>query len=327
MPFDKNEIIDQINQFLNKLITKNKPSLFESEIYDVIKFLKKDPHKTLKNITIIAGVFLLFFVAKTAFAKIYIAILIGTFIFFAIQSFKRKKTKKLLRKAIKYQKNGDYKNTIDILLKAYKMSKNDKIWEIIIEYIKQYPPNKQQQHTILLTELKKEGIKDKKDKKLSEILQQIANTSNYIKKHLDIINNVIEKIKNLKIKLIILTNEKLLAEYQDIIQRYENIIELEKAKINFYEKAKDELHKLKENHLITNQLHKEKEELKTFEDQILEKTVAEQYNTEMTVNEFIIYENAYLDALNEYSESISTSGNQNIFKEMTDSFKTKTKLI
>ena len=72
-------------------------------------------------------------------------------------------------------------------------------------------------------------------------------------------------------------------------------------------------------------LQNEKAKLIDFENNLLEKTIKEQYSSE--VEDFLTFETVYLQTLQEYTKNISLSENNNIFEQLTQEFKNKTERI
>lgn len=257
------------------------------------------------------------------------AVIFGIIIalFFILNIFKRKhlKAKHLLLKAIESIRKSRFSEALDFMLDAYQLSKDEELLNVIKDFTATYPPNPEQDIRITELTLKKSRNKRVKDKKLQEILDQIKNVSDYILKHKEIIANSFLKIKDLKNNVTNTRDERLRSEYAAIINRYEAIIDLENSKIEFYSKAKDELLKLKENHLITQKLLLEKQQLRDLEDSLLEKSIKESYDS--GIDDFINYETAYLEAISEYSEQISSSGDHNLFEDVIRSFNDKTEFL
>jgi hypothetical protein len=158
-------------------------------------------------------------------------------------------------------------------------------------------------------------------------MEQIDNVSKYIQKHRSTIDKSWNKIGELQKNIKNISDNRLITQYQQVIERYKSIIELENAKIDFYIKALDELLLLKQNHIYTQNLIAEKQELEKLESSILEKSYKEAYETNMSVDDFLLYENTYLEALKEYSDELSLSGDVDLFEEVIEKFKTKTALL
>ncbi len=256
-----------------------------------------------------------------------LAIIIVLFIFVGLFKHKHEKARRLINKAIGKIRNNRYNEALDLLLDAYDLSNDEQLFEIILNISKEMVLTPEQDIRITDFMLKNQKDEKTKDKKLQEIISQIKSVSNYILKHKEVIVKSNHKIAELEKSYSSTSDQMLVNEYKAISKRYEDIIELEKSKIDFYSKAQSELLKLKDNHIITQKLMKEKEELKNFEDNLLEKSIEESYNTGMSLNDFISYETAYLQAIQEYSEQISSSSNHNIFEDVIRSFNDKTELI
>jgi len=151
--------------------------------------------------------------------------------------------------------------------------------------------------------------------------------ADYIAKHKNVIVKSKKKIVDLEQQLLKTKELTLKSEYQKLIKRYEDIIDLENSKIQFYQKAQNELFNLKENHIVTHKLLDEKQELEGLENSLLEKSILESYNSEMTIDDFISYESSYLEAIKEYSETVSNSSDQNLFEDVIQNFKDKTEFL
>lgn len=321
----KNLIFSQINpsseyeKKLRALINEKKGIQF----IDVLQFF-----------TIIFGLLLLKNVLRVGGTILFVYVVLLVIImasFFAINFFKRKQRKSyhLLLQAIEFIRKMQYSLALDKMIEAYELSKNEDLLQIIKDFSAEYPPNTEQE--ILITEYilnsKKTNKNKNKDKKLQEILHQIQNVSEYILKHKKSIVNSKKKIIELTKNETNTSEERLKTEYKSLINRYDDIIELENSKIAFYSKAENQLIKLKNNHIENRKILLEKEELRNLEDNLLEKSIAEEYNTENNIGDFITYENAYLEAIEEFSEQISSTGDQNIFEDIIRSFNDKTEFL
>jgi hypothetical protein len=262
---------------------------------------------------------------------IYLFLIIIIFLFaliIFINTFKHKQKAQAVKlfQAINFIKEQNYSRALDLLLDVYEKNKSEILWSIIDDFVKKYPPTDEQQARISLLQMPKKK-KNIKDTKLKEILEQLGNVTEYIKKHTEVINKIRKKISDLNLKIQSTLDARIKSEYESLIKRYTDIIELEKSKIKFYEKARNELLKLKENHLFTQNLIKEKAELENLENNLLEKSITEAYNSDMSIDDFINYEKSYLDAIKEYSETVSVSSDKNIFEEIIRKFDNKTEFI
>jgi len=332
--FDKHDVRRYVDIFLDKYVfgTTPKISELEKELKLLIKEISVKTFKILQIFSVLLLILLLQSLKGFSGFLVFILLIsiVGILVLFVWSvknSSKTKKAKKQLQNALKSYKTKDIVKTMDLLLEAYKVLRLRKLWNLIIGLAQEQKPTPEQQAIIVEFEFEKDQDIYKNDEKLADIMQQILNVGNYITKHGEVISNSWKKIKELKVQLQATSDTRLIAEYNSLIKRYDDIVALEQSKIEFYSKAKNELLMLKENHLVTQKLMKEKEELKNLEDKILEKSIQEQYNVDMSVNDFIFYENAYLEALKEYSEPISSTGNQNLFEEISQNFKDKTKLL
>jgi hypothetical protein len=256
-----------------------------------------------------------------------IIVVIASFIITTVFKQKIHKTKTLLLRAVDNIRKNYYDTALTNLINAYKIKKDQRILDIIIEFSKEFKPSEQNEIEILEITTSNQKKSKEKDKKLTDILNQIQIVTNYIIKHQNLIKTSLEKITDLQKQSKEVKDTVILNEYSSLIKRYNDIIELENSKISFYSKAKGELLKLKENHIITQKLLTEKRELETLEDSLLEKSIIESNEKEMSIEDFVSYENAYLEAIKEYSEQISTSRNQNLFEEVIQTFKDKTNML
>lgn len=331
---DKHDIRKYVDTFLDKYIFGSAPkvSAFEKDLKQLTKEISIKAFKLIQLFSVVILILMLQSIGKFSgvMSIALIAAIAGVIVLLIWSSkisSKTRRAKNYLQRALKTYKTKDYVTTMNLLLDAYEILKIKKLWNLIISLAQEQTPTLEQQSRIAEFEYKKDEQVYKNDKKLAEIMQQIITVGDYIKKHGDVISNSWNKISELKLQLQGTSDNRLLSEYNSLIKRYEDIVGLEQSKIEFYTKAKNELLKLKENHLITQKLIKEKEELLNLEDSILEKSIHEEYTSDMSVNDFIVYENAYLDAIKEYSETISTSANHNLFEEITQNFKDKTKLL
>ncbi|MBN2892056.1 MAG: hypothetical protein JXL97_09330 [Bacteroidales bacterium] len=312
----KNQIFAQIEP----------PTEYERRLREVIKNKTKQGYiKAIQFFVIMVMVALM-----TRFTTpLMILIIIGVFVSILrvlnIFKGKYKRASHLIIEAIDFIKKSQFNAALDKMIDAYKITKDKDLLQIIIDFANDYPPNAQQDILIMEITFGNEKKTNIKDKKLQEILNQLSSISKYILKHKEVVVSVLKKINDLKMNLAGTKDERIRKEYSVLIKRYDDIIELENSKINFYEKTKDELLKLKENHVITQKLLLEKEELRNLEDRLLEKSIKETYDTD--INDFLSYETAYLEAIKEYSEQISSTGDQNLFQDIITSFNDRTELL
>lgn len=332
--FDKHDIRKYVDTFLDKYVfgSASKITAFEKELKQLTKEISIKSFALLQVFAFLIFILLIQSLKSFSGALFYVLLaaiagIVVLFIWSVKSSSKTRRAKSYLQQALKAYKAKNISATMDLMLDAYEILKIKKLWNLIISLAQEQTPTPEQQNRIAEFEYQKDEEIYKKDTKLAEIMQQILSVGDYITKHGEVIKNSWNKISELKVQLKGTSDTRLVSEYNSLIKRYEDIVALEQSKIEFYSKTKDELLKLKENHLITQKLMKEKEELLNLEDQILEKSIQEEYTADMSVNDFIVYENAYLEALKEYSETISTSANHNLFEEITQNFKDKTKLL
>ncbi len=240
---------------------------------------------------------------------------------------KQRQNEYLLHRAITEIRNQNFQKALDYMLSVHENIQNDRLWTIILEFSEKYKPSETQQSRMSSEMIKNEKDIEKDDPKLFEILKQIKLVADYITKHQNIIKQSRQKIINLNQQLNKTMETKLRTEYEKLIKRYNDIIELEESKISFYNKAQKELLKLKENHILSQKLLDEKQELEGLENSLLEKSVHEAYSTDMSIDDFISYETSYLEAIKEYSETVSNSSDQNLFEDIIQKFNDKTELL
>ncbi|MEA3450525.1 MAG: hypothetical protein U9Q83_01325, partial [Bacteroidota bacterium] len=204
---------------------------------------------------------------------------------------------------------------------------NEELWLIILEFSEKYELNSEQKSKMNSHMMNNEKDLKKDDPKLFEILKQIKLVADYIAKHNIVINKSQKKIMDLQQQTLKAKDFRFKSEYDKLVKRYDDIIELENSKIKFYQKAQNELLNLKENHIVTQKLLDEKNELEGLENTLLEKSIIESYDSEMTIDDFIKYESSYLEAIKEYSETVSNSSNQNLFEDVIQDFNHKTEFL
>ncbi len=304
------------------------PSQHERDLKNFIK--KEAATQKLKNLKVLL-IFIFIFMGIKLFSKfkllyLLILLILGVIFFFLQKSLsKKEKTKNVLQTAISNLKKQEFSHATDRMLEAYDIFKHPTLLNIINNFTKVNPANREQYLKILEINLEKSHTPKKKDEKLQEIENQQDNIDNFLNKHKETKQKSLTKINELRTNITNTPNERLKNEYQTFISRYEDIVELENSKIDFYLKAKEELLKLRENHIITQKILFEEKELKTLEDDLLEKSIKESYESEIT--DFINYETSYLEAINQYSERISDSSSQNIFEDIITEFEIKTKIL
>ncbi len=301
------------------------------ELEKRIKNYQKQNVSSVGWILLLYTLFFLFFsltiILKKLFLLIPFALILLILLIFYTKSEKRKKMRTYALKAINFLRSNNPVSAFDYLMKAYKIDENNILFGILQDIELSYdllPEQHAEMNEILFERTKKNR---KKDEKLYEILTQIAKISDFIKKHRNTIDKSWQKINELQEKLKYIADTRLQAEYQQLISRYKAIIELENSKINFYAKALDELLILKENHIHTQNLLAEKRELETLENSVLEKSYKEAYETDLSVDDFLLYEKTYLEALKEYAEELSSANDEHLFDEIIEKFKIKTELL
>lgn len=323
----------KINNLLNNLGSLNKYNEFELKLRDFIsENFDSFIYKWLRIILILVFVFLLrdfrAFLGELKFVFIIIiAVFVGAFTWLNSVRKKQKNNIYLLNRAINEIRNANYKSALDYMLTVYYRISNEKLWTIILDFSRKYKLDFEKQNAAVTINNESEKDIKKKDPKLFEIIKQIKTLTDYISKHSKIIEKSRKKISDLKEQIFNTNESKLKLEYEKLIKRYNDIIELEKSKIDFYGKAQNELLKLKENHIVTQKLLNERQELEGLENSLLEKSIYEAMDPEMGIDEFISYESAYLDAIKEYSETVSNSSDQNLFEDVILEFKDKTKRL
>ncbi len=253
-----------------------------------------------------------------------IAVIVGALLANLLSSNKGKR-KTYLIKAKQNLMQSQIDLALENMLIAYDIASNDKLLNLMSDFIEDFNVLPEYKAKVVSLIVEKEMPHAKKDKDYRKILEKLKQTADYLTKHQQTINESRGKIRELNEKIRNLKDQRMLAEFQKLIERYENIISLELAKIDFYNKAQDELIKLRNKHLLNKELIKEKEKLLKLEDRLLEKSLSESYSN--SIDGFIIYEREFLKALDEYSETLSVSTDQNIFDEVMREFQNKVNLI
>lgn len=236
------------------------------------------------------------------------------------------KSKTYILKSVESLNKNNYTDSFDWLLNAYAVQKNKSLLEIMNNFANDFSISSLQKAILSKIQFKEERKDKKNDENYRKLLEQLEQISTYILKHNALIKESSKKIKSLEDKLTNINDETMKREYKKLIERYKNIVKLESSKIEFYSKAQSQLFDLKKKHLLNKELIMEKEKLRSFEDTVLEKSIAESYK-KGSVDEFIFYEAEYLKALGEYSETLSVSTDENIFDELIRDFETKVKSI
>lgn len=323
----------KISHLINSFVNVDKYNEFELRIRDFIsENLNTAIYKWIRIILILAFILLFrnfkLFLGELRFVFIIIlAAFVGAFVWLNSLRKKQKNNVYVLNRAINEIRNNNYSVALDYMLTVYYHTHDQKLWSIIVDFSEKYNLSFDKQNA--RANVNKESEKDikKKDPKLFEIIKQIKTVADYISKHLNIIEKIRKKISDLKEQIFNTNENRLKMEYEKLIKRYNDIIELEKSKIDFYEKAQNELLKLKENHIVTQKLLNERQELEGLENSLLEKSIYEAMDPDMGIDEFICYESAYLEAIKEYSEPVSNSSDQNLFEDVILKFKDKTNLL
>ena len=303
---------------------------YQNRLQDIISGKndkKKKSSQAIIYVVFILGMYGLTFLMEKSkiFAMgIAIAIIIAAILINLFSNNKGKRKTYLLR-----AKQYLIQNQLDLALKnmliAYDIASNDNLLNLMSDFIEDFNVSPENKAKVIQLIVEKEMPKSKKDKDYLKILEKLKQTADYLTKHQHTIDESRTKIKELNEKIRNLKDKKMLNEFQKLVERYENIIMLELAKINFYNKAQDELIKLRNKHLLNKELIKEKENLMKLEDKLLEKSLSESYSG--SIDGFIIYEREFLKALDEYSETLSVSTDQNIFDEVMKEFQNKVKNI
>ncbi len=295
---------------------------------DYKKRLEKVISGKLRSKKIIGSFFfwtalILFIVTILSFNIVSFIIALVFFVCYLIiyRLLRRGKLEKYLTEAKENLLSGNISAMLHNLFLAYKLHPYDEIYEIMLDIVNNYRVDPEARAKVLSIVIEKDAEDLKNDKNYQKIIEKLNKIAVYLKKSNEIIKESEEKINELKdrIKLVQDNNQK--HEFIEIIKRYENIIKLEKSKINFYEKAQDELIKLRNKHLLNQEIIREKEKLLKLEDKLLEKSLSESYGD--SIDGFIIYEREFLKALDEYSETLSVSTDQNIFDEVMREFQNK----
>lgn len=227
--------------------------------------------------------------------------------------------------AIEYISKNKKNEALDSLLKAVELYPNTSLWEHTIQLNQSFEPYANLVIKTIEIENRFFSKRVPKNENIQNISKQMNQLIELIKKHNKIVDEIQKSIDNLVNKQKITNEPSFIEEYSSLINRYNNIVELEKSKIDFYKQAICNLLKLKENHINFLNLQNEKAKLIDFENNLLEKTIKEQYSSE--VEDFLTFETVYLQTLQEYTKNISLSENNNIFEQLTQEFKNKTERI
>ncbi len=231
------------------------------------------------NIYIVLDVFAILIIGGVTYYKFEVAnirifaAVVGVLavgILFALIS-KKSKLKNgyaLLGQAFDNLRRNDYKKTFENAFDAYEITKSTELLAFIFNIINVYRPDIDKQSKIFTLELDNLSNSRKTDKKLIEILRQILDAIESINRQKNIIEKSEQKIVELRQEIALSDEPELLAEFRNIISRYEQIIENGKAKIKFYEDKISSLLKIKHKIIISQKLIKAREELKRIEDEL-----------------------------------------------------------
>ncbi len=197
--------------------------------------------------------------------------------YFADRSKKIKHTREFLKEAFDSIRINNFKRAIDYLIKAYQKSKNTEILEFIFLYSFGNKPDFEQQSLIITLEYDKLKSSKKRDKKIIEILKQILEAFESIKRHNLLIKKSEEKIKELREQIEIADEPRLINEFKEIIVRYENIIAQSQKRIKILQEKVDNLLKLKHNFSLTRKLIEAREQLEKLEQELLNDFIYDEY--------------------------------------------------
>ena len=314
-----------MNSFSNKPLPKN----FEDTLKQIHNSISLGTSSIISIFLFIGGVIVLIRGLEILkFWYIFLPIFATFFVgYFFISKNKKKLSmaKSNIIWAIEYISKNKKNEALDSLLNAIELYQNPILWNCILELSQSF--NSPANLVIRTIEIENKFFYKKapKNDKIQEISKQMNQLIDFIKKHSIIVDKSQKSIENLTNKQKIANDPNFIQEYSSLINRYNNIIELENSKIEFYKQAISNLLKLKQNHINFLNLQQEKAKLVDFENKLLEKTIKEQYSRD--VEDFLLFENTYLQTLQEYSKDISLSENNNIFEQLTQEFKNKTERI
>jgi hypothetical protein len=293
------------------------PKEFNKQIDLIIKYSSKS-NLLLK---IIASSVVTFLIARFA-PDFSITIPLWIWLIFKKNiTFNKEKAKAfdMLKQAKKhYPDNID--KVVELLFKANNILKTVQISELI----KKLPQTEISQELIEL-ELLRQEQNNANDPKLSEIINETIKVLQYLINHKQELKLLEEKKSNI-IKDKNQAPEHYKDELNNLITRYERIIDLEKSKISFYQQLYSELKQLKKDYYYRNKLIQEYEFLRKLEERYLSSSLRESQEAEAK-NDFLDYQNAYLQALSKYAEEINNSESLDIFENLRKDFEKKKKEI
>ena len=226
------------------------------------------------------------------------------------------KAVKHLRRAIDFIRTKDYASALNSMIIANKAYPNRVLEDLIKDFSSFYDLENYSEMDMLEREISKT-----KDKKNLRILSEIKKTLKYLAEHTEKLNSIKQKITSLRQEMI-QAPDTYKPELQDIINRYENLRQLEEAKISFYNELKNELWQLHRQYLYRNKIEQERQRLSDLEKEYLTDSVIESMEADERKG-FVDYENAYLDALAEYSDEINGVTSTDLFDEIRREFENK----
>ncbi len=223
---------------------------------------------------------------------------------------------KHLRHAIGFINNKDFVSALNEMILANKAYPNKVLEDLIKDFSSFYDLENYFEMDMIEREISKT-----KDKKNLKILSEIKKTLKYLTDHTEKLNSINQKIASLRQEMMQVP-DTYKQEIEDIINRYENLKQLEEAKISFYNKLKNELWQLHRQYLYRNKIEQERQRLSVLEKEYLTDSVIESMEADERKS-FVDYENAYLDALSEYSDEINGVTSTDLFDEVRREFENK----
>ncbi len=274
------------------------------------------PNLGLKSIISAISVALFMLLAPTF---VWISPLLVLFLFYALDiETKSDKIRaiKHIRKAKKILAENDLVNFTKELIAAYTNYPATPLDKLLIElteltgleeYYDRQKTQMQAKHT--------------KDENLKEILNQKLKVQNYLSEHSNQLKQLNTKLTSLY-KELLEAPEKYKPEIQNLINRYKKLISLEESKIEFYREVVNELDKLYKEFIYRNKLENEYKFLKQIEDQVLTKSIQENYTTDDN-KDFIEFQRLYIQELSKLAQEANSSDTQELFENIRKDFEQK----
>ncbi len=229
---------------------------------------------------------------------------------------KKIKAIKLLENAKKYIKSNQLDEAIMLIIQANSLVNSPQITDLLKQLTED--DKYQELYDIQIIQEKLSGIQDQK---LKNILTELLNVLNFLYQHKKQLSQLQNKQSQLKLELVN-APENYKDELNQLINRYDNLINLEKSKIEFYKQLKSELNQLYKNYIYQNKIQKEYEFLNQLESNYLSSSIKEDMEAETKAN-FVDYQNAYLKALSEIASQVNTTQNQDLFEQIRNNFEQK----